>query len=113
MIQITNHGPLILSSNYWDSDLARAGKVWCSVNAGAVRPGFPFSMGMTIDSAHVKAERSLTPTYPTVGSLFDAAIAVQNAAVLARVTYVEPDRPDSTSLLALAGAGLQTLVQDR
>ncbi len=34
--------------------------------AHKMRPGFPFSMGMTIDPAHIKAERSLTPTYPTL-----------------------------------------------
>lgn len=37
IIQITNHGPLILSTNYWESDLARGGKVFLSVNAGAIR----------------------------------------------------------------------------
>ena len=42
--------------------------------AHKMRPGFPFSMGMTIDPKHVKAERSLTPTYPTVESLFDATV---------------------------------------
>ncbi len=42
--------------------------------AHKMRPGFPFSMGMTIDPVHVKAERSLSPTYPTVESLFDATV---------------------------------------
>ncbi len=42
--------------------------------AHKMRPGFPFSMGMTIDPNHVKAERSLTPTYPTLESLFDATL---------------------------------------
>lgn len=37
LIEITNHGPLVTGSNYWGSDLAAAGKVWVSVNAGAVR----------------------------------------------------------------------------
>lgn len=41
MIEIHNHGPLILRTNYWDSDLARAGKIWCSVNAGAIRVLLP------------------------------------------------------------------------
>jgi hypothetical protein len=43
--------------------------------AHKMRPGFPFSMGMTIDPQHIKAEWSLTPTYPTVESLFDATVA--------------------------------------
>jgi hypothetical protein len=36
-LRITNHGPLIVASNYWDSELARAGKLFVSVNAGAIR----------------------------------------------------------------------------
>lgn len=41
MIEVRNHGPLILSTNYWDSDLARAGKVFVSVNVGAIRVLLP------------------------------------------------------------------------
>jgi hypothetical protein len=41
MIQITNHGPLITSTNYWDSELAREGKLFISVNAGAIRVLLP------------------------------------------------------------------------
>jgi len=41
LIQVANHGPLVLSTNYWTSDLAREGKVWCSVNAGAIRVLLP------------------------------------------------------------------------
>jgi hypothetical protein len=41
MIQISNHGPLILSTNYWDSELAQAGKLFVSVNAGAIRVLLP------------------------------------------------------------------------
>ena len=41
MIQISNHGPLITATNYWESDLARAGKVFVSVNAGAIRVLLP------------------------------------------------------------------------
>jgi hypothetical protein len=32
-----NHGPLIVSSTYWDSAIEEAGKVWISVNAGTIR----------------------------------------------------------------------------
>ncbi len=42
--------------------------------AHKMRPGFPFSMGMIIDPAHIKAERSTTPTYPTPESLFQATV---------------------------------------
>ena len=37
MLTITNHGQLIEETNYWDSDLAAAGKLIASVNAGAIR----------------------------------------------------------------------------
>ena len=37
MLSIHNHGPLITSTDYWESQLAGAGKVFCSVNAGAIR----------------------------------------------------------------------------
>jgi hypothetical protein len=41
VIQVTNHGPLITSTNYWESDLAAAGKVFVSINAGAIRVLLP------------------------------------------------------------------------
>lgn len=41
IINVSNHGALITSTNYWDSDLAREGKVWVSVNGGAIRVLLP------------------------------------------------------------------------
>jgi hypothetical protein len=41
IISVQNHGPLIVASNYWASDLAAAGKLWVSVNAGAIRVLLP------------------------------------------------------------------------
>jgi hypothetical protein len=43
MIVTENHGPLIVSSTFWGSDLDRAGKIYVSVNAGAVRVLLPAS----------------------------------------------------------------------
>jgi hypothetical protein len=40
-ISIVNDGADVLSTNYWDSDLARAGKLFCSVNGGAIRVLLP------------------------------------------------------------------------
>lgn len=40
-IEVRNHGPLITQTNYWQSELAQAGKVFCSVNAGAIRVLLP------------------------------------------------------------------------
>jgi hypothetical protein len=37
LIEVQNHGPLLLSTNYWESPLAERGLVFCSVNAGAIR----------------------------------------------------------------------------
>lgn len=36
-ITIANDGAAVVSSNYWTSDYARAGKLFASTNAGAVR----------------------------------------------------------------------------
>jgi hypothetical protein len=40
-IAIQNHGPVIISSNYWESELAQQGKIFVSVNAGAIRVLLP------------------------------------------------------------------------
>lgn len=37
MLEIVNHGPLIEASNYWDSEAARDGYLYLSINAGAFR----------------------------------------------------------------------------
>jgi hypothetical protein len=37
LIQVSNHGPLITSTDYFSSELAQRGLVFCSVNAGAIR----------------------------------------------------------------------------
>jgi hypothetical protein len=44
VILIENHGPLITATNYWDSELAHRGKLFVSVNAGAVRLLLPSAM---------------------------------------------------------------------
>jgi hypothetical protein len=41
LITVENDGAVILRSNYWTSDLAEAGKVFVSVNAGAIRVLLP------------------------------------------------------------------------
>jgi hypothetical protein len=48
-LQITNHGPLITSTDYWDSELAHAGKLFCSVNAGAIRVLLPPALYGTLE----------------------------------------------------------------
>jgi hypothetical protein len=41
VLQITNNGPLIVQSNFWQSEYARAGKFNLSVNAGAFQCWYP------------------------------------------------------------------------
>lgn len=48
IIEIVNHGPLIVSTNYWGSEMDRAGKLYASVNAGAVRLLLPRAMWSVI-----------------------------------------------------------------
>jgi len=49
LIEVTNHGPLILASSYWESEIERAGKLFCSVNAGAIRLLLPRSLRALIN----------------------------------------------------------------
>lgn len=37
VIEVHNQGPLVLSSTYWGSEYEKAEKIFCSVNAGAIR----------------------------------------------------------------------------
>lgn len=64
-IEIHNHGPLIVSTNYWQSDYAAAGTFYCSINAGAIRLMVPASRRPDIDdmriSRHVVLSRGPWP----------------------------------------------------
>lgn len=44
-----NHGPLLVATNYWQSEHAHAGKLYCSVNAGAIRVLLPESQRPVIN----------------------------------------------------------------
>jgi hypothetical protein len=37
ILEIKSHGPLILATNYWQTEHSLYGKFFCSVNAGAIR----------------------------------------------------------------------------
>ena len=43
LLQIVNHGPLVVSSNYWDTEHAARGLLYLSINAGALRLLVPHS----------------------------------------------------------------------
>lgn len=65
MIVVENHGPLIITSNYWGSDLEAAGKFFVSVNAGAIRVLVPRTARAMIEesrsSKHVILSRGPWP----------------------------------------------------
>ncbi len=48
MLRIENHGPLIVATNYWETEMERAGKIYCSVNSGAIRVLVPRSQRSVI-----------------------------------------------------------------
>jgi hypothetical protein len=48
-LEIHNHGHLIISTNYWQSEHAAAGKFYASVNAGAIRLLVPQSRRADIE----------------------------------------------------------------
>ena len=37
ILKFENDGPLIVASNYWESEMAAAGKLYVSINAGCFR----------------------------------------------------------------------------
>ena len=69
IITVSNHGPLIVATNYWDLPLEEAGKIWCSVNAGAIRVLVPRAHRRIIEdmrtARHVVLSRG---PWPEVGA---------------------------------------------
>lgn len=65
IISVTNHGPLIAETNYWGSAIEQAGKLYVSVNAGAVRLLLPRRLlhlvGEMRSSRHVILSRGPWP----------------------------------------------------
>lgn len=49
MIVTDNHGPLIVSSTFWGSEYEQAGKLFVSVNAGAIRVMVPAGLREAIN----------------------------------------------------------------
>lgn len=48
-ISVQNHGALVIASNYWESEYAAAGKLFCSVNSGAIRVLVPHGMRHAVE----------------------------------------------------------------
>ncbi|MCI0437116.1 MAG: hypothetical protein L0271_26280 [Gemmatimonadetes bacterium] len=48
MITVENHGPLIVATNYWQTEHAERGMMHVSINAGAIRCLLPLSIAGVI-----------------------------------------------------------------
>lgn len=48
MLEIQNHGPLIIATNYWGSEIETHGKIHCSCNAGCIRVLLPRTLGKIV-----------------------------------------------------------------
>lgn len=70
MLEIRNHGPLILQSNYWELPAALAGKFLISINAGAFRLLVPASQeGLIEEFATAKGIAVTRGPMPELGLL--------------------------------------------
>ena len=68
LLVVQNHGPLILSSNYWELPAARAGKFLVSLNAGAFRLLVPSSQeGLVGEMATGKGVAVTRGPWPAAG----------------------------------------------
>lgn len=79
ILQLTNHGPLVVSSNYWDTEHAARGLLYLSINAGAFRLLVPHSARQAISdmrpgARHVVVsilQRDLWPAEGTPGHVVE------------------------------------------
>ena len=60
MIRVENHGQLITAVNYWESTVEETGRVWVSVNAGAIRILVPRAMRRIIEDMRTGKEAILS-----------------------------------------------------
>ncbi len=71
VITVTNHGPLITATNYWNSSLAKSGRLWCSVNAGAIRVLLPPQHYATLSDMRAARECVLSLSKRDVEIMWD------------------------------------------
>lgn len=64
IITIANHGPLIVASSYWQSEAAQHGKLYISVNAGALRLLVPLSQRQAISDMRPGARHVVVSMLP-------------------------------------------------
>lgn len=63
-LQITNHGPLIVASNYWQTEAAQHGRLYLSTNAGAFRLLVPLSQRVAISDMRPGARHVVVSCLP-------------------------------------------------
>lgn len=64
VLTIENHGPIILRSNYWQSDLAARGLMYLSANAGAFRLLVPAALRAAISEMRQGAKHIVVSMLP-------------------------------------------------
>src|SRR5271166_3915073 len=64
VLTFENDGPLIVASNYWESEMAAAGKLYVSINAGCFRLLVPQSQHAVISDMRPKAKHIVVSMLP-------------------------------------------------
>ena len=62
--EIENDGPLIVTSNYWESEIAAAGKLYLTINAGCFRLLVPQIQRATISDMRPGAKHIVVSMLP-------------------------------------------------
>ena len=64
MTKAVNDGPLLVATDYWQSETAAAGKLYVSINAGCFRLLVPQSQHTAISDMHPKAKHFVVSMLP-------------------------------------------------
>ena len=64
VLTFVNDGPLLLASNYWQSEMAAAGKLYVSINTGCFRLLVPQSQHTAISDMRPKAKHFVVSMLP-------------------------------------------------
>lgn len=102
MPSIENHGPLIVASDFWESDLAQRGLFFLSVSAGALRLLVPGGQQLAISDMRAGARRVIVTMLPVVRwAAGQAALewAVERPGGVSWARRFPPELVDGASLL--------------
>jgi hypothetical protein len=64
VLKFENDGPLLLASNYWQSEMAAAGKLNVAINAGCLRLLVPQSQHAVISDMRPRAKHIVVSMLP-------------------------------------------------